>query len=814
LNLTDECLLQQVILEPTRNNNILDLVFSNSSDSIHSITVAKTELSDHDIVSCTLLNPELLHSSQTPERPVFTPSCLFEDINFNSADWEAINAELLEVDWAPITDPCNDQNTAWTLFEDTVASICSKHAPSHSRDIQASSKSSIPKPRRELLRKKRRLNARINALKYGIRASRNSIKLNNLNRERANIEILMKDDIKQERLRQELAALAKMKINPKAFYSYAKRSAKFKPPVGPLADDDNNLQCDPTVMGNLLQKQYQKAFSNPENVNPETITVKEGPPEELSDIILSVDDVLGAIKETGRFSAPGPDKFPALILRECKDALAPTIAKLWQLSLETSDIAEMFRSQSIIPIFKKGSKAVAANYRPVSLTSHLIKLCERIMRNQMVSFFERNNMFHTDQHGFQKGKNCLTQLLHHIEDIMCDLNLDRNADVLYLDFSKAFDKVDHKILLKKIHAFGIRGKLYNWIASFLTGRKQYVIVDGVMSTIINVISGVPQGTVLGPLLFLIYIDDIFSVVKHSKIKVFADDSKLHKDISSHIDRILLQKDLLSVVNWADANNMELNEEKFQLLQHGKLSDWKQPYVLPSGQILHGSDHVKDLGVYVDPDLNWRTHIAMKSAKAKNMASWVLRTFITRDVATMMLLYKSYVRSHLEYCCPLWSPHMQCDIIQLEAVQRSFTAKIQGLGKLNYWDRLRRLSMYSLQRRRERYTIILVWKIYNNLVPNSVGINFRETSRHGTTCIRPLGSSKYSSINNLRFHSFASRASALYNVVPPSIKSLPSLTTFKPALDAFLNEFPDTPPTPGYTGQNRNSMLEWAGSTCL
>ena len=268
--------------------------------------------------------------------------------------------------------------------------------------------------------------------------------------------------------------------------------------------------------------------------------------------------------------------------------------------------------------------------------------------------------------------------------------------------------------------------------------------------------------------------------------MFADDSKLHKDISSLIDRILLQEDLLSVVNWADANNMELNEEKFQLLQHGKLPDLKQPYILPSGETLKGSDHVKDMGVYIDPDLNWCTHIAMKSAKARNMASWVLRTFISRDVATMMLLYKSYVQSHLEYCCPLWSPHMQCEIIKREAIQRSFTAKIQGLGNLNYWERLRQLSMYSLQRRRERYTIIL----------------------------GPLGSSKYTSVNNLRINSFASRASALYNVVPPAIKSLLTLTTFKPALDAFLNEFRDTSPTPGYTGQNRNSMLEWAGGTCL
>ena len=260
--------------------------------------------------------------------------------------------------------------------------------------------------------------------------------------------------------------------------------------------------------------------------------------------------------------------------------------------------------------------------------------------------------------------------------------------------------------------------------------------------------------------------------------------------------------------------MELNQEKFQLLHHGKIVDLKLPYTLPSGQPLQGSDDVKDLGVYVDTNLTWRTHIATKATKANSMTGWILRTFITRDVSTMMLLYKSFVRSHLEYCCPLWSPHLQRDIIQIEAVQRSFTAKIQGLRDLSYWDRLRRLSLYSLQRRRERYTIILVWKIEHNVLPNNVNLIFRETSRHGTTCIRPLGNSKHSSINTLRFNSFASRASALYNVVPPNIKSLTTLTTFKPALDVFLNSFPDTPPTPGYTGQNRNSVLEWAGSNCL
>ncbi len=623
----------------------------------------------------------------------------------------------------------------------------------------------------------------------------------------------MRDDLKNERLRKESDALAKMKVNPKAFYSFAKKSAEYKPPVGPLLDEGNKLESDPATMANILQRQYQTAFSDPSRVDPDSITLNREPTAILDDLSLCVEDVHKAIDELQSSSAPGPDKFPASILKECKTSLSPQILTLWQKSFDTGNIAEIFKTQSIVPIFKKGSKASAANYRPVSLTSHLIKVFERVIRKKVVLFIEGNDLLNPNQHGFRSGRNCLTQLLHHIDDIISDLCSDANADVLYLDFSKAFDKVDHEILLRKLWAYGIRGKLYHWIAAFLKGRKQFVIVEGWKSFLAAVISGVPQWTVLGPLLFLLYIDDITTVVLHSKIKIFADDSKVHKLIRSLLDRLLLQEDLQRIVDWAATNNMELNQDKFQLIHHGKNDELKQPYTLPSGQVLHASPYVKDLGVYVDSDLKWRTHIGLKSQKANSMASWVLRTFTTRDTETMMLLYKSYVRTHVEYCCPLWSPHLQCDIIKIEAVQRSFTAKIAGYRTLNYWERLRRLSLYSLQRRRERYTIIIVWKMYNDIFPNNVDIVFRETSRHGPTCIRPLGDSKYSSINTMRFNSFASIASALFNVVPPNIKTLTSLTKFKSALDAFLKSFPDTPPTPGYIGQNNNSLLEWAGSIC-
>ena len=760
--------LEQLVDEPTRKDqNILDLILSNNTDLIHGVSVSKTEKSDHDIVTCTLLHPQFL--LEQPARPQYAPASALDDINFNAADWASINKELTNVDWSTVVNPSTSQDAAWDMFEGIVVQICKKHAPSHSYNRQAAASSRIPRTRVALLRKKKRLNARINCIKYrssGPSPPRNNVKLRKLNDERAAVEMLLKADIKQQRAREELIALSKIKTNPKAFYTFAKR---FKSPVasvGPLLDSDDKLQSDPAKMGNILQEQYASAFSDPDKANLAEVRTSKvvEEPHSITDIDFNEQDILDAIKAMNRLSAVGPDKFPVLILKECGPVLAPVITKLWKASLDSGEIATKFKNQSIIPLFKKGKRSIAANYRPVSLTSHLIKMFERVVRAKLVDYIVAQDIINHDQHGFQAGRSCLTQLLHHVQDIMDDLDSDENADILYLDFSKAFDKVDHAILLKKLHKYGIQGNAHRWLASFLSGRTQHVVVDGVESIIIMVLSGVPQGTVLGPLLFILYINDLFLVVKHCKVKVFADDSKLHKNISSPSDSERLQEDLCAVVRWAVANNMELNESKFQLLQHGKNPELKQPYTLPSGTSISSDDVVKDLGVYVDKDLCWRQHITRKSSEAASKAGWVLRTFSTRDKDTMMMLFKTYVRSITEYCCALWSPHLQCDIIMIESIQRSFTAKIAGYKHLSYWERLKQLDLYSLQRRRERYRIILVWKIYYGKIPNSVNISFQHSPRRGVTCLRPLGGSKYKSVNTMRFHSFASVASALYNAV--------------------------------------------------
>ena len=195
-------------------------------------------------------------------------------------------------------------------------------------------------------------------------------------------------------------------------------------------------------------------------------------------------------------------------------------------------------------------------------------------------------------------------------------------------------------------------------------------------------------------------------------------------------------------------------------------------------------------------------------EAKKYAGWILRTFSSRSKSVILLLYSSFVRSRLQYCCPLWMPHTKKDIMAIEAVQRSITAKIKEVAHLHYWDRLKDLKLYSLQRRRERYCIIHTWKISHFLAPNDISIKFHYNDRYGPTAVIPKLTSKRQHINTLRDHSFSTIGPRLFNILPKDLKLMDSLPKFKILLDNFLKSFPDTPPTPGYVAANGNSLVDW------
>ena len=483
---------------------------------------------------------------------------------------------------------------------------------------------------------------------------------------------------------------------------------------------------------------------------------------------------------------------------------------MWQKSLDTGEIPEDLLKQTIIPIYKKENKSLPANYRPISLTSHIIKILERIIRNKIIQHLESNNLLSEQQHGFRKHRSTLTQLLDHFDSILQILEKNQNADILYIDLSKAFDKVNHQTLLYKLEKMKISGKTNNWIRIFLTNRTQQVVVNGHKSKPAKVLSGVPQGTVLGPALFILYMNNITEYIKETLIKMFADDSKLISSITNLEDRQKLLNDLKALLKWTEDNSMKFNEDKFQLLQVGLNSSLKTPYSFNDINIVK-SENVRDLGIQLSEDLSFKYHISEMVDNATNFASWLLRTFRTREKSVMLLLLKTYIIPRLEYCSAVWNPYKIKEIEQIESVQRSFTARIANMETLDYYQRLEHLNLFSLQRRRERFIIIHTWKIYNNLAPNDLQLKFHIHPRLGIQANRLRLPSKLASLKTIRFNFFSHNAPRLFNVIPGHIKTAKNVQAFKKLLDKLLVQIPDYPPIPGYKRANTNSLTEWVSS---
>ena len=675
-------------------------------------------------------------------------------------------------------------------------------------------------PVNTLSRKKRKLKLRLQLAEQNPVAT--TAHLESLRNQISSVYADMRDAINHDLNYREQQAVDKVHSNPKYFYSYAKKFSKQKRSIPMLFNEAKRTCTNPEEIANILQRQFSSVFSDPSatNINDALFESPSLQKPFIDDMLaFSVADITEAIDEIKPGAAAGPDDLPVLLLKKCKDALSKPIHMIWQHSMSTGTVPKFYKTSNIAPLHKKGSRAIAGNYRPVSLTSHIIKIYERVLRKQMVVHLEENNLLNSKQHGFRSGKSCLTQLLHHFDDIIEALSNGDDMDAIYLDYAKAFDKVDHQLLIRKLQLYGFHPKIIIWIESFLTNRTQQVVVDGHMSIIALIISGVPQGTVLGPILFLIFINDIASCVLHSTLRCFADDTRICRSISDSHNVTELQSDLDEVTKWSSRNNMALHEDKFEYICH--LSNKRNPlYELPfvheqfqyttsTGTILTPVDQLRDLGITVSSDSSWTSHIRSSCDKARKMAAWVFSVFHSRNTGVMLTLYKSLVRSHLEYCSPLWNPAKVYDIQELESVQRTFTSKIHGLQHLHYWDRLKTLSLMSLQRRRERYIVMHMWKILHGLTSNDLEVQFTVNPRLGTLAKVPAVRTKSSAAHQTLYEtSFSVMGPRLWNCIPWHIRAVSKHDGFKHHMTAFMLSLPDKPPIRGFTSPNSNSILDW------
>ena len=293
-------------------------------------------------------------------------------------------------------------------------------------------------------------------------------------------------------------------------------------------------------------------------------------------------------------------------------------------------------------------------------------MLEHIIDSNIRAHLDRHKILTDAQHGFRQKKSCETQLITTIRDFAESINDKDQTDAILLDFSKAFDKVDHKLLLSKLSSYGISNSLLAWLKSFLSNREQTVIVDGSESSPVPVLSRVPQGTVLGPLLFLVYINDIAKDLSHgTHLRLFADDSLLYRVIKSPDDSATLQRDLDSLQRWETTNKMEFHPQKCELL---RITNNKRKIV--SQYTIHSvplseSQSSKYLGVTIDPKLTWADHQSRIINKANSTLSFLRRNTSACPPKVKNTVYKTFVRPILEYGSVVWDPHQQTKISEIE-----------------------------------------------------------------------------------------------------------------------------------------------------
>ena len=269
---------------------------------------------------------------------------------------------------------------------------------------------------------------------------------------------------------------------------------------------------------------------------------------QMPNISVSLNGVLKLLKDLNPHKAAGPDQLKPIVLQRLRDVIAPVLQVNYQKSLDTGRVPNDWNTAYVCPLFKKGDTSLASNYRPISLTSILCKVLEHIVTTNVVSHMDYHNQLYDLQHSFRSKPLCETQLGTLVEDLMRNSLAGSQTDLVLLDFSKAFDKVSHQKLLLKLHQYGIRGSSLKWIQAFLSGRTQTVVLENEKSGTVPVTSGVPQGSVLGPILFLIYINDLPDKTR-SKIRLFADDTAIYLAVSNLQDALILQQDLDHLHEW-------------------------------------------------------------------------------------------------------------------------------------------------------------------------------------------------------------------------------------------------------------------------
>lgn len=676
-------------------NRILDLIMS--STSIIHIAESSDPLSIVDplhppIEFCVQIDHEKMLKTHDEAR-----------FRFHKADYEKINIDLNKIAWEKELAYCSGVDEMVTRFYKILKIIIAKHVPKskpRSNKYPVWFSAALVKVINE------KLKYRIKYRKY--RNPRDSLTFELL-RERCTKLLNVCYKLYLKRLESSLAS------NPKLIWSFIKHKKGRNSSYPAQMSLGNEVATSGSDICELFASQFSSVYSTDKLPIPDQSYLAPGN-NYLTTILVTKDQVFRVLKRLDPTKGAGSDGIPSIFAKKCAGALALPLCIIINKSLSSGIFPLAWKRALVIPLFKSGDTTVVKNYRPISILPTFAKTFESLLCPIISSHFQ--HLITPEQHGFIKARSTLTNLVSFVEDLAAGVDRGRSYDAIYTDFSKAFDRVSHEMLLHKLSSIGIAGMFLKWCKSYLSDRQSIVVAGGHKSKEFRAISGVPQGSHLGPIFFNIFINDVGKCINNSKFLMFADDLKIYRIVNSSEDAALLQSDLCNLVLWCRANGMSLNPSKCHVVRFSRKKNVPYRVYHINQEPLNEVSHTRDLGVILDSKLRFNLHIDNVATKAFKMLGFILR--ICKDFKnpiTKITIFSCLVRSILEYCSTVWNPHYSVYIKRLESVQKRFLWHLTyscnlGHRLSNYKDRLLHFNIKSLRHRRELLDIMFLYKLIN------------------------------------------------------------------------------------------------------
>ena len=681
--------LEQMVHFPTREKNTLDLILTTLPGQFQDVH-SPDKLSDHDIVSGTL--KIFIPPIKKPRRKVYL---------YQKGDYESMRKDTLEFAKEKYFNGHSATRSVQENF-DLLTSFIQDSADKHIPSKTSRTVSSIPWITPEIRRKIRRKNkTHAKAKKTG--SSKLRSKFETLRRE-------IKADVRKQHDLYVNNLVGDVKANPRDFYRYINSQKKDTQGIPPLKRKNGKgvAQSD-LEKAEEFNGQFTDVFSKNEHTQ---VPLLDRSAPFMNDIAVSKDGVIKLLKGLNPSKALGPDELHPRVLKELATELGPVFAHLFQQSIDTGEIPKEWSLANVCPLFKKSDRSLACNYRPVSLTCVPCKLLEHIVCSNIMAHLDEYKLLSDRQHAFRKRHSCETQLTTVINDWAKILDNRGQVDTFILDFEKAFDTPPHELLKSKLFGYGIGGKTLKWIDSFLCFRQQRVVVNGVKSDWAPVLSGVPQGTVLSPLLFSLYINDISSDIE-SEIRLFADDCVCYREIKDEKDTMKLQRDIDRLGSWARKWGMRFQPVKCNMMQltRKRIKKIHASYTL-EGTNLENVESIKYLGVTITSDLRWNTHVSNVCTKANRTLGFLRRNLYSCPQEVKEAAYKGLVRPVLDYGSSVWDPPGVVLQEELESVQKRAARFVTGNYSYETGSMtgiLGQLKWESLKKRRKDNRLILLYK---------------------------------------------------------------------------------------------------------